>query len=83
MPEFEVLVYGARAGKTASKYSYLDLVVMSETPLSEARVEKLRAAFKKADLPFRVETICWASTGASFRKEMKKTGVMIQRAPKK
>ena len=83
VPEFDVLVYGARAGGVNKKHSYLDLVVMSDKPLAAARLEKLEAAFKAAGLPFLVETICWASTGPSYRKEMKKTGVLIQKASKK
>ncbi|OGR41657.1 MAG: hypothetical protein A2X35_12330 [Elusimicrobia bacterium GWA2_61_42] len=83
VPEFDVMVYGARAGASAKKFSYLDIVVMSDKPLSAARLEKLEAAFKAASFPFRVESICWAATGPSFRKEIKKTGVLIQTAPKK
>jgi type I restriction enzyme S subunit len=83
VPEFDVMVYGHRAGGAAKKYSYLDLVVMSDKPLTAARLEKIEAAFTAASFPFRVETICWAATGPSFRKEIKKTGVLIQTSPKK
>lgn len=83
VPEFNVLVYGSRAAGAAKTHHYLDLVVMSDKPLAAARLEKLEAAFKKAALPFRVETICWAATGPSYRKEMKKTGVLIQKAAKR
>ena len=82
MPEFDVLVYGARAAGVSKTHHYLDLVVMSDKPLSEARLEKLSAAFKASGMPFRVETICWAATGPSYRKEMKKTGVLIHKASK-
>jgi len=83
VPEFDVLVYGSRAGGVNKKHSYLDLVVMSDKPLAAARLEKLEAAFKEAGFPFRVETICWAATGSAYRKEMKKTGVLIQETKKK
>jgi hypothetical protein len=56
---------------------------MSDKPLAPARLEKLAAAFREACFPFRVETICWAATGANYRKEMKKTGVLIQETRKK
>lgn len=81
--EFDVLVYGSRAAGVNKKHSYLDLVVMSDKPLAAARLEKLAAAFREACFPFRVETICWAATGANYRKEMKKTGVLIQEPRKK
>jgi len=83
VPECEVLVYGSRAAGTAKTYSYLDLAVMSDKPLAAPRLEKMTADFKAAGFPFRVETICWASTGPSFRKEIKKTGVPIQTSAKK
>ena len=82
VPEFDVLVYGSRASGVSKTHHYLDLVVMSDKPITSARLEKLDAAFKAADLPFRVETICWAATGPSYRKEMKKTGVLLQKAKK-
>ena len=83
VPEFDVLVYGSRAEGPAKKYSYLDLAVMADKPLVAPRLEKMASAFKAADFPFRVETIDWAATGAVFRKEIKKTGVLIQTSPKK
>jgi len=83
VPEFDVLVYGSRAGGTAKKFSYLDLAVLTEKPLQAPRLEKMAAAFTAASLPFRVETIDWAATGSSFRKVIKKTGVLIQQSPKK
>jgi len=83
VPEFDVLVYGSRAEGTAKKYSYLDLAVMADKPLAAPRLEKMAAAFTAAGFPFRVETIDWAATGTAFRKEIKKTGVLIQTSPKK
>ena len=80
VPEFDVLVYGSRAGGAHKKHSYLDLAVMSDKPLAEARLEKLEAAFREAGFPFRVETIDWAATGADYRKEIKKTGVLIRQS---
>ncbi len=83
VPEFDVLVYGSRADGTAKKYSYLDIAVLTEKPLAASRLEKMTAAFSAADFPFRVEIIDWAATGGNFRKEIKKTGVLLQRSPKK
>jgi len=78
VPEFDVLVYGSRAEGTAKKYSYLDLAVLTERPLAAARLEGLSMAFTAAGLPFRVETVDWATIGSSFRSVIKKTGVIIQ-----
>ena len=83
VPEMDVLVYGSRAVGPANKYSYLDLAVMAEKPLVASRLEKMAAAFTAAGFPFRVETVDWAATGSAFRKEIKKTGVLIQHCLKK
>ncbi|MCX5784275.1 MAG: nucleotidyltransferase domain-containing protein [Elusimicrobia bacterium] len=81
--EFDVLVYGARVEGTAKTHSYLDLVVMTDHPLVASRLDSLSAAFAAAGLPFRVEIVDWAVIGKSFRKEIKKNGVLIQRFPAK
>lgn len=83
VPEFNVLVYGSRAAGTARKFSYLDLAVLSGKPLAAPRLEKMAAAFKAAGFPFLVETVDWAATGSAYRKEIKKTGVLIQHSLKK
>lgn len=82
VPEYEVLAYGSRATGRASRHSYLDLAVMSDTPLGAARLNKLSADFLAASLPFRVETVDWAATGASYRKEIKRTAVTLRPAKK-
>ena len=83
VPEFDVLVYGSRARGGDKKQSYPGLGVRLGKKLAAARLDKLEAAFKGAGLPFRVETICWAATGSAYRKEMKKTGVLIHATKKK
>ncbi|MBI5743679.1 MAG: nucleotidyltransferase domain-containing protein [Elusimicrobia bacterium] len=82
VPEYEVLVYGHRAEGKAKAYSYLDLAIMTDKPLAAARMEKITAAFTAARFPFRVETIDWAATGANFRKEIKRTAVVLQNSAK-
>lgn len=82
VPEYGVMVYGARAQGKASTYSYLDLAIMTDKPLPEPRLKKLTDAFAAASLPFRVETVDWASTGSSYRKEIQRTAVVLQPPPK-
>ena len=82
VPEYEVVVYGSRADGTAKTYSYLDLAIMTDKPLGAPRMQKLTADFAGAGLPFRVETIDWAATGSSFRKEITKTSVTLQKSKK-
>jgi type I restriction enzyme S subunit len=82
VPEYGVMVYGSRATGKAKPYSYLDLAIMTDKPMPVPRLEKLAAAFTEAHFPFRVETIDWAGTGKDFRKEIQRTAVVLQPAPK-
>lgn len=83
VPEYEVLVYGLRSGGAAKTYSYLDMVIMADKPLGAPRMEKLAAAFKGCGLPFRVEAVDWADIGDNFRKEIKRTAVVLQTPSKR
>ena len=67
-PGLEVRVFGSRVSWTARATSDLDLALMTDEPLTVARVADLRAAFTDSDLPFRVDIVDWASTSESFRR---------------
>ncbi len=67
-PGLEVRVFGSRVSWTARDTSDLDLALMTDEPLTVARVADLRAAFTDSDLPFRVDIVDWASTSESFRR---------------
>ena len=80
VPECDVMVYGARAQGKGRSWSYLDLAVMSDSPLGGDRLRKLAEGFDRARLPFRVETVDWAATGAGFRREIKRSAVLLKKA---
>ncbi len=82
VPDCAVMVYGARAQGKGGPHSYLDLAVMADKPLGAARLAKLAAAFTAAHLTFRVETVDWTASGPAFRKEIERTGVILQPHPK-
>lgn len=83
VPECAVLVYGARASGAVKNGAYLDLAVMTmDKPLPAARLAKLAAAFAAAALPFKVEMVDWAGTGSDYRREIKRTAVVLQPPPK-
>ena len=63
----EVRAFGSRVTWHARETSDLDLALMTDKPLTVARMADLRAAFTDADLPFRVDIVDWASTSESFR----------------
>ena len=68
VPGLEVRAFGSRVSWTARETSDLDLALMTDEPLSIARIAALRAAFTESDLPFRVDIADWASTSESFRR---------------
>lgn len=83
VPEYGVMVFGARTMPKAKNYAYLDLAIMTtDKPLGAKRMDALTAAFTAAALSFKVETVDWAGTGSNFRKEIKRTAVMLQPPPK-
>lgn len=68
VPEFEVRVFGSRLKKTEKRYADLDLVIMTEVPLSSLRMAYLREAFSESDLPIKVDILDWAAIGDRFRR---------------
>jgi predicted nucleotidyltransferase len=68
VPEYEVRVFGSRVQETATESSDLDLVVMTDTPLTTLEMADLREAFSDSSLPFKVDILDWASTKDGFRK---------------
>ena len=76
-PGLAVRVFGSRATGRARPLSDLDLVVMTEEPLSLERVADMRDAFSESDLPFRVDLLDWAGVSAAFRRRIDETAVVL------
>ncbi len=77
VPEWAVWAFGSRVMGNAKPYSDLDLVVMTDQPLSLARMADLKAAFDESDLPFRVDIVDWAATSPAFRDIILATGRLV------
>ncbi len=80
LPENEVWSFGSRATGTAKKYSDLDLVVISDKPLSLALSARLTEAFDESSLPWKVDVVDWATTSDRFRKIIERDKVVLQTA---
>jgi len=78
VPRHEVRAFGSRATGGAKPYSDLDLVIMTENPLSFAVIGGLREGFTESDLPWRVDIVDRATTNAAFRKFMEQDSVVIE-----
>lgn len=79
VPEYEVLAFGSRVTRKAKKYSDLDLVVMTDKPLSVRTMARLKEAFSESRLPFKVDVIDWASISDGFRKVVKSNFDVVQK----
>ena len=76
-PGLEVRAFGSRVSFTARETSDLDLALMTEEPLSIARMTSLKAAFTKSYLPFRVDIVDWSSASENFRKVIEREHVVL------
>ena len=76
-PGLEVRAFGSRVSFTARETSDLDLALLTEEPLSIARMTNLKASFTKSYLPFRVDIVDWASTSENFRKVIEREHVVL------
>lgn len=59
-------MFGSRIKGTAKHYSDLDLVLLTEAPLTIRQQRELEEAF--SDLPFKVDLIDWASCSDNFKQ---------------
>ncbi len=78
IPTCPVWAFGSRVTGQARIYSDLDLVMMTETPLTLADKADLTAAFDEADLAFKVDIVDWAMISPEFRAIIEKDRVLIQ-----
>jgi predicted nucleotidyltransferase len=78
VPDKTVWAFGSRAKGTAKPYSDLDLVVISDKPLSLDLSATLADAFSESDLPWKVDVVDWATTGVAFRKLIEQQKVVVQ-----
>ena len=76
-PGLEVRAFGSRVSWTARETSDLDIALLTDEPLSTARMTNLKAAFTKSYLPFRVDIVDWASTSESFRRVIESEHVVL------
>ena len=79
VPEYAVWSFGSRVhGRNLKPHSDLDLAVLTDQPLSPARVMDLQQAFADSHLPFRVDIVDWAAISAEFREVIRDTHIELQ-----
>ena len=78
LPGTEVWAYGSRVKGTAKPWSDLDLVAFA-SPEQKNAVAELREAFDESDLPFRVDLFIWDEVPESFKENIRKERVVLQK----
>ena len=77
----EVWAHGARVtGVDLTPETELELVVISERPLSFEAMTAVEKAFVESGLPFRDDIIDWAKLPESLQKQIKKEHDVVQAA---
>lgn len=77
----EVWAYGSRVtGVDLTPETELELVVITEKPLSFEDMTAIEKAFAESNLPFRVDIIDWVKLPESIQKQIKKEHDVIQDA---
>ncbi len=80
--DHDVWAYGSRVTGGAFEASDLDLVVRhpADPRQSCAKLFDLRDAFVESNLPIRVDVMDWARIPETFRREIERGYVVVQRA---
>ena len=73
-----VWALGSRATGTAKPFPDLDLVVITEQPLSLDLSAHLSEDFPQSNLPWKVDVVDWATTSDVFRAIIARDKVVIQ-----
>lgn len=81
LPSAEVWAFGSRVNGTGHEASDLDLVARNSAAADQALrgIAATRAAFIESDLPIRVDLQDWALIPESFRQEIARGFVVLQR----
>lgn len=78
LPSCEVWAFGSRVKGAAKPFSDLDLVIMSQQPLSLALMASLSEAFSESDLPWKVDIVDWSTTSSEFKAVIEQQKVKVQ-----
>lgn len=78
VPQYEVWAFGSRTKGTAKEYSDLDLVVITDQPMSLTLSAAISDDFSESDLPIKVDVVDWATTSETFRRIIEKDKIVVQ-----
>lgn len=78
LSDYEIRVFGSRIKGAAKTFSDLDLVVMTDKPLSLHLLTTIDNVFSESDLPYKVDIVDWATTSEEFRTIILQQSEIIQ-----
>ena len=78
LPGVEVRAFGSRVSGGCRAWSDLDLVVMTEKPLSLSLLMDVRIAFEESELPFSVDLLDWRRTDEEFQRLISQDYEIVQ-----
>jgi predicted nucleotidyltransferase len=79
VPEWEVWAFGSRVSRYAHRGSDLDLVLVGAELFPVERLGALLGPLVESSLPFFVDVLDWQGIPDSFRENIKKTRILLQK----
>lgn len=80
IPGCDVYVFGSRITEQVKPFSDLDLLIMSNTPLSSIQRYELAEAFDMSNLAFKVDFIEWTDISDEFKKAIQDDMVLFYKS---
>ena len=80
VPGIEVRAFGSRAGRTAKRYSDLDLLLCGGQALASRPLSMLAQAFADSDLPIKVDIVDRATLSPEWSARLLASSVLLQAA---
>jgi len=78
LPGLEVRAFGSRARGSAKPSSDLDLLIISEAPLSPRSLALLADEFAESDLPFKVDVVESCTAAPAFLQQILDRSIAVQ-----
>lgn len=80
VPHYAVWLFGSRTTHTIKPYSDIDLVIITDEPVSLEIVSMMALEFAESDLPYKVDLVDWSQLDDDFKKIIRNRYHEIQAA---
>jgi uncharacterized protein len=76
---YEVWIFGSRVNGKAKKYSDVDLVIITDSPLPVLTMALLKEDFSASNLPYKVDVLDWSEITTDFKELILKNYLILYR----